>query len=263
MVATEAYEGKIDILATCDGVLKVDVPHLDAVNRIEQVNITTRFSNTAIKNGDRLAGIRVIPEISENQIVNEVKHVIGNEPILTLLPYLPKRVGIITMGNEAFHGRILDAFAPVLHQKLSSYHAAITGRVIVDDKVDEVKTALEIFLNKGLELIICTGGENVSANDIIPTAIRKLGAEIVSSGAPVVPGDMFLLAYKGNVPIMGLPTCIMYNGTTVFDIILPRVLAGEKIEREDLISLGHGGLCMECRPCLFPYCSFGKGTASR
>lgn len=263
MIATEADEGKLDILATCDGVLKVDVTHLDAINRIEQVIIATRFSNTPIKKGDRLAGIRVIEKIAEKKVIEGIRQLAGGKPLLKLLPYLPKKVGIISMGNEAYQGRIIDAFGPVLHQKLSSYHATILGQVIVDDKVDELREAIEIFLNKGVELIICTGGISVSTDEIMPTAIKKTGAEIISCGAPVLPGAMFLLAYKDDIPIMGLPTCVMYTDTTVFDIILPRILTGEKIEKEDLVVLGHGGLCMECKPCIYPHCSFGKGLTSR
>ena len=115
-------------------------------------------------------------------------------------------------------------------------------------------------MDKGCNLIITTGGMSVDPDDVTPAGIRKTGAEVIKYGAPALPGAMFLLAYKGNIPIIGLPANAMYYQTTVLDIILPRIVAGELIEAQDISALGHGGLCHLCDHCIYPHCSFGKGA---
>jgi molybdopterin biosynthesis enzyme len=100
---------------------------------------------------------------------------------------------------------------------------------------------------------------SVDPDDKTPLAIKNTGADIVSYGAPVLPGAMFLLAYKGNAAIMGLPGCVMYAKRTIFDLVLPRIMADDPVTNDDLARLGNGGLCLNCPICTFPNCGFGKG----
>ena len=260
MSPSEVKEGKIEVIAQCDGVLKVDVDRLYDINCIERIMIATRHNNIQVKKGDKLAGTRIIPLLIEKEVMEEVKQVAGDEPLLKLMPYQAKKVGIVTTGSEVFKGRIKDAFGPVIRQKFAPFDVEILGQVIVDDKVEMIKEAIENFLAQGADIIVCTGGMSVDPDDVTPTAIQSTGAEIISYGAPVLPGAMFLLAYKGDIPIMGLPGCVMYAGATVFDLVLPRIMAGEKLSKKDLAKLGHGGLCTGCKPCTYPHCSFGKGV---
>lgn len=260
MSPSEIKEGKIEVIAECDGVLKVDVERLMSINSIDQVMIATRHTNSQVKKGDKLAGTRVIPLLIDKKVMEEVKQVAGNEPILKLMPYLKHKVGIVTTGSEVYKGRIQDAFGPVIKHKLAPFDVEILGQVIVDDKIEMITSAITDFLEQGADMIICTGGMSVDPDDVTPSAIKATGAEIITYGAPVLPGAMFLLAYtEKGVPIMGLPGCVMYAGATIFDLVLPRIVAGEKVSKKDLVRLGHGGLCTGCKPCTYPHCSFGKG----
>ena len=260
MDRSEVKEGKIEVIAECDGVLKVDTEKLMAINSIDEIMIATRHTDTPVKKGDKLAGTRVIPLVVKKEKMNEVKAVAGTEPVLTLRPYISKKIGIVTTGSEVYKGRIKDAFGPVIRKKLEPFDVEILGQVIVDDQVEMIKEAIENFLEQGADMIVCTGGMSVDPDDVTPTAIKATGATIISYGAPVLPGAMFLLAYyKDSIPIMGLPGCVMYAGATIFDLVLPRVMTGEMLSKMDLVRLGHGGLCTGCKPCTFPHCSFGKG----
>lgn len=166
----------------------------------------------------------------------------------------------MTTGNEVFYGRIQDTFTPVIEEKLSEYDVELIGHEICDDNHERITAAIRKLLDSGADLIICTGGMSVDPDDMTPLAIRNSGAEIVTYGAPVLPGAMFLLAYYGEqkIPVMGLPGCVMYAKRTIFDLVLPRVMAGEVLEKKDLDQLGEGGLCLSCPVCIFPNCGFGK-----
>lgn len=257
---SEVREGKIEAIATCDGLFKVDTERLIEINSIDQVMIATRHTNLAVKAGEKLAGTRVIPLLIEKEVMEEVKRVAGHKPLLQILPFQHKKVGIVTTGSEVYKGRIQDAFGPVIRKKLEPFGAEVLGQRIVDDKIEMITEAIEDFLAQGADMIICTGGMSVDPDDVTPSAIKAVGAEIISYGAPVLPGAMFLLGYYGeDIPVMGLPGCVMYAGATVFDLVLPRIMAGEKLSKRDLVKLGHGGLCTGCKPCVYPHCSFGKG----
>ena len=257
---SEVKEGKIEAIATCDGLFKVDTERLIEINSIDQVMIATRHTNLAVKAGEKLAGTRVIPLLIEKEVMEEVKRAAGHKPLLQILPFQHKKVGIVTTGSEVYKGRIQDAFGPVIRKKLEPFGAEVLGQRIVDDKIEMITEAIEDFLAQGADMIICTGGMSVDPDDVTPSAIKAVGAEIISYGAPVLPGAMFLLGYYGeDIPVMGLPGCVMYAGATVFDLVLPRIMAGEKLNKKDLVKLGHGGLCTGCKPCVYPHCSFGKG----
>lgn len=257
---SEVREGKIEAIATCDGLFKVDTERLIEINSIDQVMIATRHTNLAVKAGEKLAGTRVIPLLIEKEVMEEVKRVAGYKPLLQILPFQHKKVGIVTTGSEVYKGRIQDAFGPVIRKKLEPFGAEVLGQRIVDDKIERITEAIEDFLAQGADMIICTGGMSVDPDDVTPSAIKAVGAEIISYGAPVLPGAMFLIGYYGeDIPVMGLPGCVMYAGATVFDLVLPRIMAGEKLNKKDLVKLGHGGLCTGCKPCVYPHCSFGKG----
>lgn len=261
MLESDVKEGKIELKAAFDGLLKIDKGKLHYVNSFGQMMIATRHGNAPVKAGDKLAGTRIIPLVIEKEKMAKVQAVCGNEPILKLLPYKPKKAAIITTGNEVFYGRIKDTFTPVVEQKLAEYKAEVIFKTIVGDDPDKVTEAIKYAVEElGADFVLCTGGMSVDPDDRTPLAIKNTGAEIVSYGAPVLPGAMFLLSYyKDNIPVVGLPGCVMYAKRTVFDLVLPRLMADDKVTAEELADLGEGGLCLNCEVCTYPNCGFGKG----
>jgi len=259
MKPSEVKEGKIDIIADADGYFKVDIKRLMDINSLGEMMIATRHSGFPIKKGDKLAGTRIIPLIIEKVKMEKAKQTAGSKPLFEIKPFLHKKVGIVTTGNEVFFGRIKDTFGPVIIEKLAEYDVEVIGQRIIGDNPDEISDGINEFLSEGADLVICTGGMSVDPDDTTPTAIKNTGAKIISYGAPVLPGAMFLMAYtKEGLPIMGLPGCVMYAKRTIFDLVLPRVMSDEPITKEWLSSLGYGGLCLNCEICTFPNCGFGK-----
>ncbi|NLW79377.1 MAG: molybdopterin-binding protein [Ruminococcaceae bacterium] len=261
MQPSPVKEGKIEVLAGADGLLQVDVERLRAVNALGDMMIATRHSNSPVRKGDKLAGTRVIPLVIAEEKMAAAQAVTGTEPLLRLYPYQPKSYAIVTTGTEVAKGRIKDTFTPVIREKLAEYDTREVGHVILADDDPAVTRAVLDFAAQGADMVICTGGMSVDPDDKTPLAIRNTGARIVSYGAPVLPGAMFLLGYlPGNIPVMGLPGCVMYAGRTIFDLVLPRVMAGLPVEAAHLAALGHGGLCLNCPACVFPACAFGSGV---
>jgi len=259
MMPTEVKEGKIELIASEDGLFKVDTERLRKINSLDEMMIATRHSNFPVKKGDKLAGTRIIPLLIEQVKMDEAVKIAGNEPLMKIMLFTHKNAGIVTTGNEIFYGRIKDAFGPVIREKLKEYDVEVLGQKILSDDPVGITEAIGDFIKAGADMIICTGGMSVDPDDTTPTAIKNTGAKIVSYGAPVLPGAMFLLAYyKDTIPILGLPGCVMYSKRTIFDLVLPRVMAEDKITLEDLASFGHGGLCLCCEKCTFPNCGFGK-----
>lgn len=266
MSASQPKEGKIEITAQIDGLLKVHTRKLNQVNALGEMMIATVHGNFPVKKGAKIAATRIIPLVIEEEKMKRAQEAAGEEPLLQLLPYQYTRAGIVTTGSEVFKGRIQDAFGPAIRAKLDEYSVEIVGQRIVDDKQEEIVGAINAFLEAGVDMVLCTGGMSVDPDDRTPGAIRALGADIVTYGAPVLPGAMFMLSYYRDdrnggktVPILGLPGCVMYAKRTIFDLVLPRILAGERLYAEDISSMGEGGLCLNCEECHFPNCGFGKG----
>ncbi|MDO4267194.1 MAG: molybdopterin-binding protein [Eubacteriales bacterium] len=270
MERSEAKEGKIELAASCDGLLKADVKGLMAVNSFGQMMIASRHGNFAVKKGDKLAGTRIIPLVIEEEKMEQARAAAmaatKGRPILQLKPFVHKKIGIVTTGNEVYYGRIQDTFTPVIQEKMGEFDTEIIDHAVWDDDDKKVTASILEMIGKGADVVICTGGMSVDPDDRTPLAIKNTGARIVSYGAPVLPGAMFLLAYyereNGGAPvtIMGLPGCVMYARRTIFDLILPRVMADDPVSPEELAALGHGGLCLSCPVCTFPNCGFGKGV---
>lgn len=259
MRATPVKEGKIELIAEMDGLFQVDVERLNAVNGEDDVMIATRHTNTAVRKGDRLAGTRIIPLVIEEKRLAEIESKAGTEPLLRLTPWSLKTCGVIATGSEVANGLIQDQFTPVVADKLRQFGIEMVEHCTPGDDQNAIAEAALSYHEKGLDLILCTGGMSVDPDDRTPGAIRATGAEIVCYGAPVLPGAMFLLGYFADgTPIAGLPGCVMYAKATVFDLLLPRIAAGVRIERSDLKSMGHGGLCLGCGECRYPVCPFGK-----
>ena len=213
-----------------------------------------------MKKGDKLAGTRIIPLVIEKEKMEKVKALCGDEPIMKVVPYKEYKAGIVTTGNEVFTGRIKDTFTPVVQAKIEEFGAKVIGHKITNDQNENIEKCIRELIEDGCDLILCTGGMSVDPDDKTPLAIKNVCGSVVTYGAPVLPGAMFLLAYYGDekIPVMGLPGCVMYAKRTIFDLVLPRIMSGEILRKEDLDRLGEGGLCLNCDVCTFPNCGFGK-----
>ena len=253
-------EGKIELSAECDGVFRIDREKLMTVNSFGQMMIATRHGDFPVKKGDKLAGTRIIPLVIEKEKMEQVKAVAGDEPIMRVEPYTYRKAGIVSTGNEVFYGRIKDEFTPVVENKLEEYGAEVAGIRMSDDNNENIEKCIRAFIEEGCDMVVCTGGMSVDPDDRTPLAIRNVCGSAVTYGAPVLPGAMFMLAYYGenNIPVMGLPGCVMYARRTIFDIVLPRIMTGEILGKKDFDRLGEGGLCLNCKVCTFPNCGFGK-----
>jgi hypothetical protein len=252
-------EGKIELTAECDGMLWVDVPKLLEVNSLGNMMIATRHSYIPVKKGAKLAATRIIPLVIEKEKMEHAKKIAGETPIIEVIPYQLKTAGLIITGNEVKKGIIKDTFSDVIIDKLKKYGIKVVDHIYPGDDDQAISDGIISMKEKGLDMILCTGGMSVDPDDKTPGAIKATGVDIISYGAPVLPGAMFLVAYfEDGTPVMGLPGCVMYASSTIFDIMLPRIAAGIKVKKEDLYVLGHGGLCLECDVCRYPDCSFGK-----
>lgn len=262
MHGTEIKEGKIELVADCDGLLKIRRDALLKVNSLGEMMIASRHGDFPVKKGDKIAGTRIIPLIIEQEKMDRARQAAGPEPIFSILPFRKKKVGIITTGSEIQKGLIQDTFTPVLREKLAEYPTEVLGQTIPGDDRKKITADILEFADQGVDLILLSGGMSVDPDDRTPGAIRDAGVRIVTYGAPVLPGAMLLMSYleRGGkqIPVIGLPGCVMYSKKTVFDLVLPRVMADDEIYPEEIAAYGEGGLCLNCKVCSFPNCGFGK-----
>lgn len=261
VVLTAPNQGKINFQAAIDGMLTVNTEVLAQVNSVEGVVLATRRNNLPVTRGQVVAGTRVIPlVIEEGQIETVERTCLESRGVLSVKPFRPLKVGLVTTGNEVFNDRIKDKFAPVIERKIKNFGSKIFDQIYVSDDAQQISAAILELIAKGAETVCVSGGMSVDPDDLTPSGIRNTSAEVITYGVPVLPGSMFMLAYLGSVPIMGLPGCVMYDRITVFDLVLPQIFAGERIKRQDLVHLGYNGLCIGCDDCRYPSCPFGAGS---
>jgi len=252
-------EGRVNLTASLNGLLKVNTEALKRINSVEDVVFATLHSNLSVSRHQPVGGTRIIPLVTREDNVCRVESICREHaPVIHVKALRSMQVGIVTTGSEVFQGRIEDTFGPVLHVKFAELGCPVLGQVFVSDDAAMTALAIRKFIDEGAEMVAVTGGMSVDPDDRTPAAIRDTGARVVTYGAPVFPGAMFMLAYLEAVPIIGLPGCVMYHRTSIFDLIVPRILAGETLTREDFIDLGHGGFCSGCATCTYPRCGFGK-----
>jgi molybdenum cofactor synthesis domain-containing protein len=259
IILTKPSEGKISFKAAERGLLKINLEALESINDIDMVIISTLHNNTVVDPGKIVAGTRIIPLCIEKQSIEAVEEIccrLGKVVSIKRLASL--RTGIVVTGTEVYEGRITDKFGPVLTQKLEDYGCILTELVYAPDNKERIRAAIEGQIKEGAQIILVSGGMSVDADDVTPAAIREVSDRIITYGAPVLPGAMFMLGYRKDIPIVGIPACGMYHKITVFDIVFPRMLAGEKLTRKDITQLGHGGLCQNCEICRYPNCTFGR-----
>jgi len=258
-VSGEPVEGKLNIVAGNTGLLRIDVDALYRFNLLGEVMCATLHHNTPVEKGLQVGGTRLIPLVGKRKLVEEACRIAEDAGGIIRVDKLPKlKAGLVITGNEVYHGRIKDGFEPVLRRKMTDLGSEVVAVRFAPDEVDTIAGEIRNCLDSGAEIVITSGGMSVDPDDVTRQGIKQAGATDVVYGTPVLPGAMFLVGYLGKVPILGLPACGMFHNTTVFDLVLPRVMLGEKIGREELAAMGHGGLCRQCKSCNYPVCDFGK-----
>lgn len=255
---TEPSEGKVLLFADRRGFFRVNRALLQRINAIGDITIATLPDHYPVEAGARLASMRIVPLVTKEEQMLLAEEYCGKEKLLELLPYQDKKIGVVITGSEVYSGRIQDKFEPVIRGKMTHFPGTIVGVTICDDDLDMIVAAARAHLEAGADFLIFTGGMSVDPDDLTPTAIRRLGADIISHGVPSQPGNMTLVAYLGEIPILGVPGAAISLPTTVLDVLLPPIFAGEKITKEDLLNLAEGGLCQMCKVCHYPNCTFGK-----
>lgn len=256
---SDPKEGKVGFTAQIQGLLKVNVQGLTELNSVPDVVFATLHTDQPVINGQELAGTRIIPLSIDEKMLIEAEEVCKQYfPIIEIKPFRKFNVGIVVTGSEVYSGRIKDGFGPVVQKKFEALGSNIMRKEIVSDELDMTISSIKRLIADGADMIAVTGGMSVDPDDLTPAAIRAVGGKIVSYGVPVLPGAMFMLAYINKIPIVGLPGCVMYHRASIFDLIVPKILAGEEILKSDLVQMGHGGFCSSCKTCRFPSCSFGK-----
>ncbi len=258
LVDSEVKEGKIMLKSKIKGYLSIDKNRLKAANMHNDIVIST-IKNGNVEENETVAGMRVVPLVIEKKKLEEVKIAVGNEPIIKVYPYKVKSFGMVVTGSEVAEKIIEDKFSPVVENKLSKFGVKLIDKVYSGDDKEKIIAGIKTLKDKGAELICCTGGMSVDPDDMTPSAIIDSGAKVITYGAPFLPGAMMLLGYfDDDTPIIGLPGCVMYAASTVFDVLLPKILAKIKWSREEIVSMGYGGLCRQCKTCHFPNCAFGN-----
>lgn len=255
---TGPSEGKVLLFADRRGMFRVNTRLLEEINSIGDITISTLPDHFPVEKGARLASMRIVPLVTQEEQIIKAEKLCAGEKLLDLRPYKPRKLGVIITGSEVYSGRIKDKFEPVVRAKMAKYPAEILGVSICDDDLVMIEGAARKYLDMGADFLIFTGGMSVDPDDLTPSAIRRLGAEIISHGLPAQPGNMTLVAYLGDIPILGVPGAAISLPTTMFDVLLPQIFAGDRFTKQDLIRLGDGGLCQMCKSCHFPNCSFGR-----
>jgi hypothetical protein len=252
-------EGKISLAAQFPGLVKIRVSDLTRINLIPNIIVSTLHNNSICIEGDTVAATRIIPlTIDEKSIAKAETICSRSGPVVSIRPLSKKKVGVVITGSEFYKGRVQDGFEEWVGKKLLAFQCEIIRKEIVPDKISRIAGSIKALIESGCDLIITTGGMSIDPDDVTRKGIRRAGARIIFFGTPVLPGAMFLYARLGEVPILGLPACVFYHKVTLFDLILPLILAGEEPTRKEIALMGHGGLCRNCAECRFPVCSFGK-----
>ncbi|GLX66311.1 molybdopterin-binding protein [Paenibacillus glycanilyticus] len=246
---SEPHEGKVSLKSRMLGLAEVDRALVEAINGLGEIALATVQTHSVVQEGRPLAATRAIPLTVARSKVEEVERLaeayraahLGQAP-LRVLPFRKLRAGLLTTGGEVYGGRIQDKFGPAVRAKLEAFGSEVGEQRFAPDDRQIIVKEIHYLLEQRYDMILVTGGMSVDPDDRTPGAIKASGAEIVSYGTPMLPGSMLLMGYLNGVPIMGLPGCVMHDPYTSFDVLLPRILAGQTIEREDIIRMGYGGL---------------------
>jgi hypothetical protein len=235
-------EGRVNLVAEASGLLKIDSDLLYRLNSLGNLIVATLLSDRYVNDGDVVAGTRTIPVVVKEELIQRAEALCKDHPIVRILPMPARRIHLIVTGSEVYTGRIQDGFEPVVRRKVAAFGSDLADKHVANDDPDQIAKLIQEAQRAGAEIILVSGGMSVDPDDKTPEGIRRSGAKIETHGFPVLPGSMFLMAYLNDTPILGLSGCVLHDPFSAFDILLPRLLAGDKITRADIMAMGHGGL---------------------
>ena len=253
-------EGKVLMYSEHRGLFRLNRSALKEINSTPDYTIACLPDMTDVSGGDKLGGIRIVPLVTERENMNRAVGIANkHRHVFEVVPYKPLRCGVIITGSEVFFGRINDKFEPIMRRKLGAFDAEILGVTKCPDDLDTIVTTIKDYINRGAELILLTGGMSVDPDDLTPAAVRATGADIMTQGMPMQPGNMLMVAYSESTVLLGVPGASMHSPVTSLDVFLPRIFAGLKVTKDDIPGLGEGGFCSVCTTCTYPRCYFGRG----
>ena len=256
---TEPAEGKINIISETRGIVKVKRAALQKINQLGKIIIATLKNNFPIQKDQIIAATRIIPLTINLKNIERLEVLAAKQyPVINVMPYRRLNIGAVVTGSEIFEGLIEDEFDKYVGQKVIQYGCCVVKKILVPDQPEAIATAIAELMKIECDLIVTTGGLSVDPDDVTRQGVKRTGAQVIAYGTPVLPGAMFMYAKLNETPILGLPACVYYHPSTIFDLIFPRVLAGDAITRKEFAEMGHGGLCLNCDRCQFPVCPFGK-----
>jgi molybdenum cofactor synthesis domain-containing protein len=256
---TEPAEGKSNIISETRGVVKVKRAALQKINQLGKIIIATLKNNFPIQKDQIIAATRIIPLTINLKNIERLEVLAAKQyPVINVMPYRRLNIGAVVTGSEIFEGLIEDEFDKYVGQKVIQYGCCVVKKILVPDQPEAIATAIAELMKIECDLIVTTGGLSVDPDDVTRQGVKRAGAQVIAYGTPVLPGAMFMYAKLNETPILGLPACVYYHPSTIFDLIFPRVLAGDAITRKEFAEMGHGGLCLNCDRCQFPVCPFGK-----
>ncbi|QTA90391.1 molybdopterin-binding protein [Desulfonema magnum] len=256
---TEPSEGKSAMISNANGLLKINTHDLLRVNKMDNIIVSTLKNNFPCQKDQTVAATRIIPLTIEREKIENLESMTRETgPIIRILPYRTMKVGAIITGTEVYKGLIKDEFDEFVGYKVREYGSELLKKILVPDDIEAISEAIRELRDLGCDVILTTGGLSVDPDDVTRLGVQQSGADIIVYGSPILPGAMFLYALLDGMPIVGLPACVYYHHITIFDLVFPRVLAGDEITRDKIAELGHGGMCMNCDVCRYPVCPFGK-----
>ena len=247
-------QSRVDLLAASAGVVNVRVADLERINRIDPLEVFTVFDGQVVAAGDLVASVKVAPHVVDAATIDEGARLagFGSHPLVWVAPFVPSRVGVVV--KESVRATARTRFEASVHAKIEGLGSTIEGIEYVDDDADAVESALARFVRRPdpLELVLTAGAASTDPLDACFVAIAALGGRIVRRGVPAHPGSMLWLARIGGTAILGLPTCGAYSKATAADLLLPRLLSGEKPSEGTVARLGHGGILTRSQRFRFP-----------
>lgn len=258
LTCSSPAEAKVNMKAKYRGILKIDQELLYAINKTEGIAVATLHGNIPVECDELVTSVKIIPLTIGRRHITAIEQLCQGRSVVSVQPLPHLKAGLVVTGSEVYFGRIEDKFVPVINKKLAAFDCELAEVIFVPDDATQIKDAiLKLHLNN--DIIFVSGGMSVDPDDVTPEGVRRTGANIEVYGTPVLPGAMFLMAYLEGKPLLGIPACGMFSKITILDIVLPKVLIGEKVTRDYIARLGHGGLCRNCGDkCTFPACAFGK-----
>lgn len=263
---TPPAEGRCNLIAETSGMLCYLAETVNRVNQDPDWVLSALAPNRPVLKGQVVAGFRIRPLVLEDYRVERAVAVVRGSKPFAVLPFRPLKVGLVTTGKEIVDKRVEDAFRPKLLEKLERLGGGtLMGQRFCTDSLELISEAIGAFLDEDADVIICTGGMSVDADDKTPGAIRSRCRRIAFQGTPALPGAMLMLGWAKSpkdgrdVAVIGAPACVAFDDRTALDKLLPFIFAG--IEPGDLVRRwGVGGLCEHCAVCHYPACSFAAGS---